>query len=148
MHWNTQAGNITNNIKVKIDFTLPALSPTNVVTWKCNVDESARGRYNIILGQDILSELGLNLKFSEHFIESDDGPFNGSTTPMIDLGTYIFRYLNTGQIKPEGSFTNAHVKESYESDHVFTATKRSRVMLYDKYKKADYIRLWKTSVNI
>ena len=30
MQWNTQAGNITTNIKVKVDFILPALSTTNV----------------------------------------------------------------------------------------------------------------------
>ena len=50
----------------------------------------------MILGPDILTELGLNLKFSEHVIEADDGNFKGSTTPMVDLGTYIFKYLNTG----------------------------------------------------
>ena len=43
MQWNTQAGNITTNLKVKIDFTLPALSATNVVTWNCHVDDSAKG---------------------------------------------------------------------------------------------------------
>ena len=43
----------------------------------------------------------LNLKCSEHVIEADDGPLNGSTTPMVNLGTYIFKYLNTGEIKPE-----------------------------------------------
>ena len=32
MQWQTQAGNITTNNKVKIDFTLPALSATDVVT--------------------------------------------------------------------------------------------------------------------
>ena len=32
MKWHTQAGNITTNIKVKIDFTLTELSETNVVT--------------------------------------------------------------------------------------------------------------------
>ena len=112
MQWNTQAGNITTNLKVEIYFTLPALSPTNVVMCKCHVDEYAKGRYDMILAQDLISELGLNLKFSEHVIESDGGPFNRSTTPMVDLGTYIFKYLNTGEIKPEESFTNAHVKES------------------------------------
>ena len=55
--WHTQAGNINTNLKIKVDFPLPALSATNVVTWKCNVDDSAKGRYNIILGQDILIEL-------------------------------------------------------------------------------------------
>ena len=38
MQWYTQAGNITTNIKVTIYFTLPALSATNVVMWKCHVD--------------------------------------------------------------------------------------------------------------
>ena len=52
----------------------------------------------MILGWDILTELGLNLKFSEHVIKSYDGPFNGSTTTMVDLGTYIFRYLNKGKL--------------------------------------------------
>ena len=44
IQWNTQAGNITTNLKVKIDFTLPALSVTNVVTWNWHVDYSAKGR--------------------------------------------------------------------------------------------------------
>ena len=55
----------------------------------------------MILGKDLLIELGLNLKFSEHVIEADDGPFNRFTIPMVDLGTYIFKYLNTGNITPE-----------------------------------------------
>ena len=70
------------------------------------MDDSAKGRYNIILVQDILTELGLNLKFSEHVIKADYVPFTGSTTPMVDLGTYIFKYLNT----PKELFTNACVE--------------------------------------
>ena len=48
MQWHTQAGNITTNLKVKLDFTLPALIATNVLTWKCHVDESAKGIYDMI----------------------------------------------------------------------------------------------------
>ena len=54
IQWITQAGNITTNFKVKIYFTLPALSATNVVTWDYHVDDFAKGRYYMILGQDIL----------------------------------------------------------------------------------------------
>ena len=89
MQLHTQARNITTNIKFKIYFTLPALRMTYVVTWKCHVDDSAKGGYYLILGQYLLIELGLNLKFSEHIIEADDVPFKRSTTPMVDLGTYI-----------------------------------------------------------
>ena len=51
MQWNIQAVNITTNLKIKEGFTLPALSATNAVTWKFRVDDSAKGRYYMILGQ-------------------------------------------------------------------------------------------------
>ena len=80
MQWNTQSGNIMTYLKVKIDFTLPVLSATNSVTWNFHVDDSAKGRCDMILGRDLLTELGLNLEFSKHVIKADDGPFNGYTT--------------------------------------------------------------------
>ena len=70
----------------------------------------------MILGWELLTELILNLKLSEHVIKAYDGPFKGSTTPMVDLGTYIFKYLNLGKITPEESFTNSYVEEVYETD--------------------------------
>ena len=54
------------------------------------MDESSKGRYDIILVQDILTELGLNLRFYSHFIETYDWPFKGSTAPMVYLGMYEF----------------------------------------------------------
>ena len=48
---HTQAGNITTNIKVKVYFTVPTLSVTNIVTWKYNVNDSAKSRYDMILGR-------------------------------------------------------------------------------------------------
>ena len=100
MQCNTQARNIKTNLKVKVDFTLPALRVKNVVTWYCHMDDSSKGRYNMILERDLLTELGLNIKLSEQVIKADYGPFNGSKTPMVDLGTYIFKYLNTEKITP------------------------------------------------
>ena len=55
MQWHTQSGNITTNLKVEVKFTLPELSATNVVTWKCHVDDSDKGRNCMILGIDILT---------------------------------------------------------------------------------------------
>ena len=60
MQWHSQVGNITTDIKVKMEFTLPALSAMNIVTWKCHVDDSAKGRYDIISRRYLLTELGLN----------------------------------------------------------------------------------------
>ena len=72
MQWHIQAYNTTTNLKGKVRFTLPALIATNAVTWKCHVDDSAKGRYYMILSRYLLTELGFNLKLSEHIIEDDD----------------------------------------------------------------------------
>ena len=53
MKWHTQAGNITTNIKVEIDFTLPELSLKKIMALYCRVDDSVKGRCDIILGRYI-----------------------------------------------------------------------------------------------
>ena len=67
----------------------------------------------MILCRELLTALGLNLKLSDHIIEADYGPFKGSTEPMVDLGTYKFKTLNTGKITPEESFMDAYAEEMY-----------------------------------
>ena len=57
MQRHTQVVNITNNLKVKVDFTLPSLSATNIVTWKYHLGDSAKCRYDMISGQYLLTGL-------------------------------------------------------------------------------------------
>ena len=87
---NIQADSITTNLKFKIYFTLPELRATETVTWDCHVDDSAKVRYETVLSRDILTSLGMNLKFSDHVIEAYDGTFKRSAQPMVDLGVYEF----------------------------------------------------------
>ena len=75
MQWNTQAGNINTNLKFKIKLTLPEYIATKIVMWNCHMYESSKGRYDMILGRDLLIDLGLNLKFSDHIIKAYDGTF-------------------------------------------------------------------------
>ena len=55
MQWHAQDRNFTTNLKVEVDFTLPALSATNVVMWKFDVDEYVKGKNDMILEQDLLT---------------------------------------------------------------------------------------------
>ena len=64
------------------------------------MDDSSKDRYDMILGTYILIELGLNLKFSEHIIESYDWICKQSTAPRVHLVTCIFKLSNIGEIKP------------------------------------------------
>ena len=50
MQFHIQDVSITSNVMVKLDFTLPALSAPDVLTWKCHVVDSAKGGYDMILG--------------------------------------------------------------------------------------------------
>ena len=108
MQWHTQDWNITTNLKVKIYFTLPALSTTDVLTWNFHVDDSAKGRYDTILGRDLSTELGLNLKSYEHVIGADNGPLKASTTTMVDLGNYIFKDLNILSYWPQRNIVSSN----------------------------------------
>ena len=96
MQCHMQSGNITTNLKFKIEFSLPDLSATRILTWNFHVDDSAKVRYYVVLGRDILPELVVNIKFSEHAIKEGDGPLKGFMAPMVDLGMYEFKNLDTG----------------------------------------------------
>ena len=82
MQCHTQAGSITTTLKVKIDFALLKLSATKIVTWYFH-----KGIYDMILGRYLLTALVLNVRLSGPVIGTYYGPFKGSTSPMVDLGT-------------------------------------------------------------
>ena len=39
----------------------------------------------MILGRDLLTALGLDLKFSENIFIGGNGPYEGCSVPMVDL---------------------------------------------------------------
>ena len=47
----------------------------------------------MILGRDLLTALGLDLKFSENLIIVIEGPYKGYSTPMDDVSNYNFKYI-------------------------------------------------------
>ena len=101
IQWNTQVGNITTDLRIKIDLTLPNFSATKIVMWNCHVDNSAKVRYYMILGRYLLTALGSNPNFSENLIKAENETLKVSSAPMVDLGTYEFIYVNTGIITPK-----------------------------------------------
>ena len=63
---------------------------------------------------------------------------------MVNLGTYTFKALHIGKIKPEEPFKDAYVEEVYESKHVRTTTKIFCVILDAKYDKTDLHKVMET----
>ena len=93
----------------------------------CHVGDSAKRRYDMILGRDIITVLRINPKLSEHVLK-------GSSSPMFDLGTYNLKYLSTGEITPKESSVDAHSEEISESEQVHNYTKQLHKILDAKYK--------------
>ena len=81
---------------------------TKTVTSNCHVDESAKGRYYIILGKDLLTSSGFNLKLSYHNIKPYYGCFEGYTSPIVNFVMYEFKLKNAGKITSEELFTNSY----------------------------------------
>ena len=70
-----QYGKFTNSKKVNVDFCLPNFIETKIVTWKCHVDNSTNGIYDMILGRDLLTALGLDPNFSKNVVLGEEGPY-------------------------------------------------------------------------
>ena len=82
--------------------------------WKCHVDEYSESRYLIIPGRELLIELGLDIKFSEHAIIGDDVPYEGYFEYMVDISNCDFKSTADKTVKPEESFINFYIKKCFE----------------------------------
>ena len=76
--WRTTVGTFKTNSKAKAHFTLPELHEKRTVSWKAHITEAPMS-YDMIIGQDCLTALGIDIKFSSQTIEWD-----GSEMPMRD----------------------------------------------------------------
>ena len=56
--WGTQARKFTTSKKVNVDFCLPEFIAMEIVTWKWHVDEYNNGKYDMLLGRDLLYQTG------------------------------------------------------------------------------------------
>ena len=83
----------------------------------------------MILGRDLLTALGLDLKFSEDFIIDGEGPYKGCLSPMVDVSNYDFKSITDKTVKLEESFVNSYVNECLESANTIKSTRRIRRIL-------------------
>ena len=96
-----QSGKFTTPKKANVDFCLLEFSTTKIMTWKFHVDECTNCRYYMILGKDLFTALGLDLKFPENIILGGEGPYKGCSAPMVGVSNYDFNIITAKQIKPE-----------------------------------------------
>ena len=89
--WTTKAGVFKTEKTVKAKFKLPEFFQNCDIQWKLHVDQSdpKDTAYDMIIGRDILHELGIDLLFSQGVMQ-----WEGATVPMRDP-----KWLNSKHIE-------------------------------------------------
>ena len=77
--WTTKAGSFNTSWKAMVSFILSELQPDKTITWEFHVDEGRTTHYGLLIGRDLLNEVGIDLLFSSKCIS-----WEGHTTPMKD----------------------------------------------------------------
>ena len=67
--------------------------------WKYHVNEYTDGRYDMILGRDLLTALGLDINFSENVIIGEEGPYIGCSSTIVDVINYDFKSITDKTVK-------------------------------------------------
>ena len=112
--WTTMAGTFKTTRLAEIKLKLPELSDTAEINIKCHVTKQ-KSKYDLILGREILRELGITLNFNNNTINWSD-----TSIPM----------------KPVENNTRIHFAIS-DSKRVASETKRIKKILDANYEKAD-----------
>ena len=91
--WETQAGKFTTSQKDNIDLCIPEFSSTKILSWKYHADNKTNRGYDMILGRDLLTSMGLDLNISEDIIIGGEGTYEECLVYMVDLSNYDSKSL-------------------------------------------------------
>ena len=121
--WTTKAGSFNTSEKCNVTFTLPAFHEHREIHWNCYVDnsESENSRYDMIIGRDLMHEIGLDILFSKSEMIWDN-----ASVPMQSVDKLSDYYID----KFELELMFAH-------DPVTTDAERIQNIIDKKYSKAD-----------
>ena len=126
--WRTKAGKFTTTNKCKITFTLPAFYEHREITWNCYVDTTNNNNninYDLIIGRDLMHEIGINILFKDSLIEWDGATIPMQSTDKLDK-TYVDEF--------EQEIMLVH-------DPVTTEAERIQRIVEAKYSKADLLEV-------
>ena len=83
--WTTLAGTFKTKGTVQTNFYFPEFHDGKLIEWKMHVSENM-GAYDMIIGRDLLEDLGIDLKFSTSMVEWDgvEIPFKDIEASMVE----------------------------------------------------------------
>ena len=123
--WLTKGGIFNTTKRCKTEFILDEFFTNKVIEWDLHVDTSeGPHRYDMLIGRDLLSELGIQFDFKSHTMTWDDSTINMKDPDILSCLTM-----------PENDFY--WHKEALESQALNDATSRIKKILDAKYEPAN-----------
>jgi hypothetical protein len=130
--WTTKGGCFTTKRKCIVQFLLPEFYEILIIEWNMHVDDTdGPNSYDMIIGRDLLKQLGFALDFSNMQIL-----WGTSTVPM----------QHSESIQKEESVIQYN--EMIESPSVTNATTCLKQILDAKYKPADLDKIIASCINL
>ena len=123
--WTTPAGDMNTTSRVRCQFSLPEFHRERTLEWKLHVTQDL-GAYDMILGRDVLTGLGIKIDFANNSLEWDS-----VVIPMKESSADICEAFNL-----------------QEPSTVISATDRFKGILEAKYEKADLSEVVKEAVHL
>ena len=108
-----------------VHFSLPEFSDKKIINWRFNIFESEDLGYDMVIGRDIMTKLGMDLSFNRKTIV-----WEGIEIPMRDFNKLRKYQLSKLELK-------AFISEAKEPVVTQKATDRIIKILDAKYQKAD-----------
>ena len=71
-----------------------------MVTWKFHVDKSTNIIYDMILGRDLLTTLGMDIKFFNNIIIGGESQYGSWSATMDEVIKYDFKSITDKTAKP------------------------------------------------
>ena len=98
--WQTKAGTFQTSSKVNCSFSLPEFHDNRDITWKFYVDEAdnADSKYDMIIGRDLLAELGMDFSFKKGTMTWDGAEVHMKDNAIFNNSGNIEDLLNTEPI--------------------------------------------------
>ena len=116
----------------KVQFTLPQFSTSKIITWKCAIDESDSPDsgigYDMIIGRDLLNELGIDLSFKTKTISWDE--------MVVPMATH-YSYDKTEKKDLSYKEIRQLVVQTEEPRVTKDATQRLHKIMESNYEKAN-----------
>ena len=138
--WSTLAGEVTTTKVAKVQFSLPELQEQKLINYQVHLTDQDM-KYDMIMGRDLLQELGININFKNMTLEWEDHAIEMKSVDATEQTS--FAIADSAAVEGASSRLKKILDAKYEAanldeivatfDHLTIAEKADLLKILKKY---------------